>query len=277
MNFKPPVEIAQNACAAAVSKCNMPVRSMVVMGFLAGAYIAFGGFMMTVVTQDSAQYVGVGISKLLGGMAFAVGLMLVIVGGAELFTGNCLMPIGALSGCAKLSGVAKNWAIVYAANLIGSVVMAWLIYNSGLATGACGANALKIATAKTGIAFLPAVFRGILCNWLVVMAVWMSFSAMDIVSKYICCLIPVAAFVAMGFEHSIANMYFIALGIFIKNGDPATVEAASLAPEKLAGLNAAGYWGNIIPVTIGNMVGGILFVAVLYYIVFAKELGKKEN
>lgn len=277
MNFKPPVEIAKNACAVANAKGNMSVKAMLVMGFLAGAYIAFGGFMMTTITQDAAQYAGVGISKMLGGLVFAVGLMLVVVGGAELFTGNCLMPIGVLSGCVPLSKVLKNWGIVYVANLIGSVVIAWLVYNSGLASGATGVNALKIATAKVNIAFMPALIRGVLCNWLVVMAVWMSFSALDIVSKYICCVIPVSAFVAMGFEHSIANMYFIPLGMFIKAGSPEVIEAAALAPEKLANLTVSGFWGNIIPVTLGNMVGGILFVAVLYYLVFSGALGHENQ
>ena len=277
MNFKPPVEIAKNACAVANAKGNMSIKAMLVMGFLAGAYIAFGGFLMTTVTQDAAQYVGIGISKMLGGLVFAVGLMLVVVGGAELFTGNCLMPIGVLSGCVPIGKVLQNWGIVYVANLIGSVAIAWLVYNSGLASGATGVNALKIATAKVNISFTPALIRGILCNWLVVMAVWMSFSALDVVSKYICCVIPVSAFVAMGFEHSVANMYFIPLGMFIKAGSPDVVEAAALAPDKLASLTMSGFWGNIIPVTLGNMAGGILFVAILYYLVFSGALSHENQ
>ena len=276
MNFKPPVEIAKTACVVAKAKANMPIKSMLVMGFLAGAYIAFGGFLMTTVTQDVAQYAGVGISKMLGGAVFALGLMLVIVGGAELFTGNCLMPIGMLSGCTSFQSVLKNWTVVYIANFIGSIALAWMIYQTGLATGATGVNALKIAVAKVNLTTSQMIFRGILCNWLVVMAVWMSFSAMDVVSKYICCLIPIGGFVTMGFEHSIANMYFIALGLFIKGGDAATVELAAVAPDKLAALTMGGYWGNIIPVTIGNMVGGILFVAVLYYMVFSGALDEPK-
>ena len=171
----------------------------------------------------------------------------------------------------------KNWGIVYVANLIGSVAIAWLVYNSGLASGATGVNALKIATAKVNISFTPALIRGILCNWLVVMAVWMSFSALDVVSKYICCVIPVSAFVAMGFEHSVANMYFIPLGMFIKAGSPDVVEAAALAPDKLASLTMSGFWGNIIPVTLGNMAGGILFVAILYYLVFSGALSHENQ
>jgi formate/nitrite transporter len=277
MNFKPPVEIAKTACVVAKAKANMPIKSMLVMGFLAGAYIAFGGFLMTTVTQDVAQYAGVGISKMLGGAVFALGLMLVIVGGAELFTGNCLMPIGMLSGCASFQSVLKNWTVVYIANFIGSIALAWMIYQTGLATGATGVNALKIAVAKVNLTTSQMIFRGILCNWLVVMAVWMSFSAMDVVSKYICCLIPIGGFVTMGFEHSIANMYFIALGLFIKGGDAATVELAAIAPDKLAALNMGGYWGNLIPVTIGNMIGGILFVAVLYYMVFSGALEEPKE
>ena len=277
MNFKPPVEIAKTACVVAKAKANMSIKAMLVMGFLAGAYIAFGGFLMTTVTQDVAQYAGVGISKMLGGAVFALGLMLVIVGGAELFTGNCLMPIGMLSGCASFQSVLKNWTVVYIANFIGSIALAWMIYQTGLATGATGVNALKIAVAKVNLTTSQMIFRGILCNWLVVMAVWMSFSAMDVVSKYICCLIPIGGFVTMGFEHSIANMYFIALGLFIKGGDAATVELAAIAPDKLAALNMGGYWGNLIPVTIGNMIGGILFVAVLYYMVFSGALEEPKE
>ena len=277
MNFKPPVEIAKTACVVAKAKANMPIKSMLVMGFLAGAYIAFGGFLMTTVTQDVAQYAGVGISKMLGGAVFALGLMLVIVGGAELFTGNCLMPIGMLSGCASFQSVLKNWTVVYIANFIGSIALAWMIYQTGLATGATGVNALKIAVAKVNLTTSQMIFRGILCNWLVVMAVWMSFSAMDVISKYICCLIPIGGFVTMGFEHSIANMYFIALGLFIKGGDAATVELAAVAPDKLAALTMGGYWGNLIPVTIGNMIGGILFVAVLYYMVFSGALEEPKE
>lgn len=277
MNFKPPVEIAKTACVVAKAKANMSIKAMLVMGFLAGAYIAFGGFLMTTVTQDVAQYAGVGISKMLGGAVFALGLMLVIVGGAELFTGNCLMPIGMLSGCASFQSVLKNWTIVYIANFIGSIALAWMIYQTGLATGATGVNALKIAVAKVNLTTSQMIFRGILCNWLVVMAVWMSFSAMDVISKYICCLIPIGGFVTMGFEHSIANMYFIALGLFIKGGDAATVELAAVAPDKLAALTMGGYWGNLIPVTIGNMIGGILFVAVLYYMVFSGALEEPKE
>ena len=275
MNFKTPVELAKAACAAAKTKSAWTVPQMLIMGLLAGAYIAFGGFLNTVVTQDLAKYAGVGVTKFLGGAVFSVGLMLVVIGGAELFTGNCMMPLGTLSGCAPLSGVLRNWFWVYIANFIGSILVAVIIYLSGLATGPVGANALKIAAAKMSLPMDQAFFRAILCNWLVVLAVWMSMAATDIIGKIFAIFFPIMAFVASGFEHSIANMYFMAIGIFVK-GNEAVVTAAELSPDKLAAVDWAGYVHNLVPVTIGNMVGGILFVAVFYYLVFKHNLVKMD-
>ncbi|EFQ22678.1 formate/nitrite transporter family protein [Aminomonas paucivorans] len=275
MNFKTPAELAKSGCAVAKAKCAWSVPQMLIMGILAGAYIAFGGFLNTVVTQDLAKYAGVGVTKFLGGAVFSVGLMLVVIGGAELFTGNCLMPMGVMAGCATFSGMLRNWFWVYTANLIGSLLVALLVHLGGMDTGAVGVNALKIASAKMNLSMDQAFFRGILCNWLVVMAVWMSMAAQDIVGKVFSIFFPIMAFVASGFEHSIANMYFMALGIFAK-GDAAVVAAAELAPEKLASVGLGGYLHNLIPVTLGNMVGGILFVAVAYYLVFQKNLENME-
>ena len=275
MNFKTPAELAKSGCAVAKAKCAWSVPQMLIMGILAGAYIAFGGFLNTVVTQDLAKYAGVGVTKFLGGAVFSVGLMLVVIGGAELFTGNCLMPLGVMAGCATFSGMLRNWFWVYTANLIGSLLVALLVHLGGMDTGAVGVNALKIASAKMNLSMDQAFFRGILCNWLVVMAVWMSMAAQDIVGKVFSIFFPIMAFVASGFEHSIANMYFMALGIFAK-GDAAVVAAAELAPEKLASVGLGGYLHNLIPVTLGNMVGGILFVAVAYYLVFQKNLENME-
>ncbi len=275
MNFKTPVELAQSACAVAKAKSAWTIPQLLLMGILAGAYIAFAGFLNTVVTQDLAQYAGVGVTKFLGGAAFSVGLMLVVIAGGELFTGNCLMPLGTLAGCAPISGVLRNLFWVFTSNLIGSVLVAVLIYWSGLATGAVGANALKIAAAKMSLPMGQAFFRGILCNWLVVLAVWMSMAANDIVGKIFAIFFPITAFVASGFEHNVANMYFMALGIFVK-GNAAVVTAAELAPDRLAAVTWGGYWHNLIPVTLGNMVGGILFVAVFYYLVFMQNLEKMD-
>jgi len=271
MSFKTPVELAKSACAVAKAKSAWTIPQLLIMGILAGAYIAFAGFLYTVVTQDLAKYAGVGVTKFLGGAVFSVGLMLVVIAGGELFTGNCLMPLGTLAGCTPITGVLRNWFWVFLFNMLGSILIAVLIDWSGLATGAVGANALRIAAAKMNLPLQQAFIRGILCNWLVVLAVWMSMAAADITGKIFAIFFPIMAFVASGFEHNVANMYFMALGIFLKSND-AVVAAAELGPDQLASVTWAGYWHNLIPVTLGNMVGGILFVAVFYFLVFRQNL-----
>lgn len=271
MNFKSPVELAKSACSASKAKSSWTVTQMLLLGTLAGAYIAFAGFLSTVVTQDMAKYMGVGFTKFMGGSVFSVGLMLVVVAGAELFTGNCMMPLGYFAGCTPMKGILRNWFWVYIANFIGSILIAFFIYNSGLWNGAVGVNALKIAAGKMSLPFGQAFFRGILCNWIVVLAVWMSMAATDVIGKLFACFFPIMLFVASGFEHSIANMYFMAMGLFVKGSD-AIVAAANLPEAKLAAVNMGGFFHNLIPVTIGNMVGGILFVAVFYYAVFKTKL-----
>lgn len=271
MNFKSPVELAKSACSASQAKSSWTVTQMLLLGTLAGAYIAFAGFLSTVVTQDMAKYMGVGFTKFMGGAVFSVGLMLVVVAGAELFTGNCMMPLGYFAGCTPMKGILRNWFWVYVANFLGSVLIAFFIYQSGLWNGPVGVNALKIAAGKMSLPFGQAFFRGILCNWIVVLAVWMSMAATDVIGKLFACFFPIMLFVASGFEHSIANMYFMAMGMFVK-GSEAIVTAANLAPEKLAAVSMGGFFHNLIPVTIGNMVGGIIFVAVFYYAVFKTKL-----
>jgi len=271
MNFKSPVELAKSACSASQAKSSWTVTQMLLLGTLAGAYIAFAGFLSTVVTQDMAKYMGVGFTKFMGGAVFSVGLMLVVVAGAELFTGNCMMPLGYFAGCTPMKGILRNWFWVYVANFLGSILIAFFIYQSGLWNGPVGVNALKIAAGKMSLPFGQAFFRGILCNWIVVLAVWMSMAATDVIGKLFACFFPIMLFVASGFEHSIANMYFMAMGMFVK-GSEAIVTAANLAPEKLAAVSMGGFFHNLIPVTIGNMVGGILFVAVFYYAVFETKL-----
>lgn len=268
---KSPLEIAQTACTTAQTKSALSISQMLLLGILAGAYIAFGGFFYTVVTQDLAQYAGMGVAKLLGGASFTVGLILVVVAGGELFTGNCLMPLGALSGFATTREVLKNWFWVYVANFLGAAFVAFLLFESGLATGPVGVNALKIASTKMGLPFDQALVRGILCNWLVVLAVWMSLSASEVVSKVFAVFFPIMAFVASGFEHSIANIYFMTLGLLVRS-DPAVVSEAALPAKKLAAVTPAGFLHNLVPVTIGNIIGGALFVAIFYFLAYRKVL-----
>ena len=269
--FKSPVEIAKGACASSKAKSSWSIPQMIIMGILAGAYIAFAGFLATVVSQDLSKYVGVGFSKFLTGAVFSTGLMLVVIAGGELFTGNCMMVLGSFAGCQPFRGVARNWFWVYMANFLGSILVALLIYYSGLWRGAVGANALKIAAGKMSIPFVEGFFRGILCNWIVVLAVWMSMAAVDVAGKIWAIFFPIMAFVASGFEHSIANMYFMSMGLLVK-GSEAAVTASGLPAEKLANVGIGGFLQNLVPVTLGNMVGGILFVAVFYYLVFQKKL-----
>jgi len=274
MSFKTPSELAHGACNVAVAKSRWSVVQMLILGILAGAYIGFAGFLYTVVTHDLIGFAGIGFTKFLGGAVFSVGLMLVVIAGAELFTGNCMMPMGILSGCVTTGQVLRNWFWVYLANFLGSVLIAFLIFHSGLAAGPVGAHALKIAAGKMSLPFKEALVRGILCNWLVVLAVWMSMAATDIVGKIFAIFFPIMAFVASGFEHSIANMYFMFLGILLK-GSEKVVGLANISEGKLASVGWEGFFHNLIPVTIGNIIGGVFFVAILYFVVFKDKLQEK--
>ena len=271
MNYKTPAEIASAAVNAAAAKTRLSVPQMIVMGFLAGAYIAMGGCFMTVVTQDAAAVAGAGIAKLIGGLVFSLGLMLVVAAGGELFTGNCIMPIAVLSGRVTAGAALRNLVVVYFSNLAGGVFFALLIYMSGVLSPAAAQNALSIAAAKVSIPLPEMIVRGILCNWFVALAVWMAFGALDMTGKFIVCSLPVSAFVAMGFEHSVANMYFIALGLFLR-GDSSVLQRCSIPPEAMEKLTISGYIGNLITVTAGNIIGAAVFVAILYFIVFRKQL-----
>jgi formate/nitrite transporter len=236
-----------------------------VLGILAGAYIGFGGLLSTTVTFDMAAYFGTGFTKLLGGAVFSVGLMLVVIAGAELFTGNNLMVTSTLAKEISIRTMLKRWILVYIANFIGSIILALLFYLSGLwntGGGALGLTAVKIAYSKVSLGFWEAIIRGIGCNWLVCLAVWMALAARQTVGKIFAIFFPIMAFVAIGFEHCVANMYFIPTGIFLRTW------AGVRAPE---GINPTLLnWGtfavkNLIPVTIGNMIGGGLFVGLSYW------------
>lgn len=254
--FLPPREsidqIVQNG-KRVMTQCR---RRTFLLSLLAGMYIAFGAQLSTVVTQDLAAYAGMGISRLVGGAVFSVGLMLVVVCGAELFTGNSLLVSSLLHGEISLGKMLENWGLVLLGNLLGSLFMAWLLYESRLwQNGAVAKQALAIATAKCQLDFWVAFVRGVLCNWLVCLAVCMAVAARDITGKLLACLAPIMTFVASGFEHSIANMYFIPAGLLLK---------AELGVQEQALSWTTFMVGNILPVTLGNIVGGVLFVACAY-------------
>ena len=246
---------------------------MFVLAVLAGAYIGFGAQLSTAVKVGLADKVGAGFASLVGGAVFTVGLMLVVIGGAELFTGNNLISLACCHGKAAWTGLLKNWVVVYIGNFVGSIVLALIIFGGFYASmsatepTALATLALNTANAKVNLSFAEAFFRGIACNWLVCLAVWLAASSKDTIGKIFGIFFPIMAFVAMGLEHSIANMYFIPMGIFIQ--DIAGVTGGS------ANLNWAGFLGNnLLPVTLGNIVGGVFFVAVLYW--YAYLQGKKE-
>ncbi len=273
INFecKTPANIADTLSkTVCVQKTNASPSKLLVLGILAGAYIGFGAAFATLVSSDLAGYVGVGLTKLITGAVFSVGLMLVVIAGAELFTGNNLMLMSALDGKVQFKRVLWKWAIVYFANLIGSVLLAYIMYRTDLWEGGeflTGIQALKIANAKVNLSFSAAFFRGVACNWLVCLAVWMALASRNIIGRIFAIFFPIMTFVALGFEHCIANMYFIPMGMFLKG-----TQAAAASGLNLANLTMKGFFvTNLIPVTLGNIIGGTVFVAYLYWSVYVKE------
>jgi len=259
-----------------VKKTNESVLRLSVLGILAGAYIGFGAQLATMVTHDLAGLLGVGMAKFMSGAVFSVGLMLVVIAGAELFTGNNLIFLSLLDRQVGALKLLRNWGIVYFANLVGSLLLVALMYWSGLwktNNAAVGVAALKLADAKVNLSFLEAFARGILCNWLVCLAVWMAVSARDVVGKIFAIFFPIMAFVASGFEHSIANMYFIPMGLALKWD----VIAAAGLTDTFTNLTVGGMIvRNLIPVTIGNILGGAFFVSTLYWVVYIRK-GRAEQ
>jgi formate transporter len=258
--------MARRAVAAGVAKSDLAALSLFTLAVLAGAFIALGAQLATVVGVHAG--VGFGPARLLAGVAFSLGLILVVVAGAELFTGNMLLIIAWLSGAATTRAVLRNWLVVYAGNFVGAVLTAALVAASGqwtLADGHVGAAVLATAQAKLNLGFLEAVVRGILGNALVCLAVWLCYSARSNVDKIASIVPPTAAFVAGGFEHSVANMYF--------------VPAALLLPPSAGGtLTWTGFvLANLIPVTVGNMIGGVVFVGAVYWLVYLRRPAANER
>ncbi len=275
---KAPKTIAETvAQTVGVAKATSPWFTVFVLGILAGAYIGFGGLLSTTVTFDTAAKWGIGITKILAGAAFSVGLMLVVIAGAELFTGNNLMISSVLSREITFNTMLKRWAIVFVANFVGSIVVALLFYFSGLwktGDGALGAAAVKIAYNKISLSFGEALWRGVGCNWLVCLAVWMALAARQIIGKIFAIFFPIMAFVAIGFEHSVANMYFIPTGIFLING-ASLPGLGGLDPNFLGWFNFL--WRNLLPVTLGNIIGGGVFVGMSYWGAYLRPIKPPQS
>ncbi len=266
-----PAEMAHRAETIGVTKAGIPALNLLLLAILAGAFISLGANFFTVVTTDSG--LGYGVTRLLGGAAFSLGLFLVVVAGAELFTGNNLIVMAWASRRITTALLLRNWAIVYAGNLIGSLATVAIVVVSGqwrFDGYEVGASALRIANAKVNLDFEQAFALGILCNALVCLAVWLCYSARSNTDKALSVLFPITAFVASGFEHSIANMYFVPLGLLLKD-KAEVVDASGLADGALGNLTVLDFvTNNLVPVTLGNIVGGAVLVGVVYWLVYLR-------
>ena len=249
--YRPPA-IAKRVEAAGVAKVHLGFLQTLTLAVLAGAFISFGAMLFTLVMTGND--LGLGLGRLVGGIAFSLGLILVIIAGAELFTGNNLIVMAWADRKISATEVLRNWVLVYVGNFIGAVATAVFVYGSGtlgMGDGAVARTALSIAQAKVSLPYEQAFIRGILCNALVCLAVWLSYAARTVAGKILAIVFPISAFVALGFEHSIANMYFIPLGMMLDD----TITVGQLA-------------GNLLAVTAGNLIGGSVLVGLVYWIVY---------
>ncbi len=266
-----PKEIAVNYVTVGQGKVNTPVPKMFLLAILAGAYIAIGGIAST---TASVSIPLASVGKLAAGCVFPGGLIMVVLAGSELFTGNCLLVIPLLQKKITLHGMLKNWAVVYAGNFVGSLFIAAICvysHQAGLFDNKLAISIISTATAKAALSFGDAFLRGIACNFLVCIAVWLSFAATTVPGKIAGIFFPIMMFVVCGFEHSVANMYYLSAGLFAK-GMPAYLEAATAAGTDSSMLT----WGsmllkNLLPVTLGNIVGGAICVGAVYWYIYLKE------
>ncbi|MBA7571635.1 putative formate transporter 1 [subsurface metagenome] len=271
-----PSEMAQKAESTGVKKANLDTLSTMALAVLAGAFIAIGAVFATIAWTGTSSMIPWGWGRVLGGIAFSTGLVLVVVGGAELFTGNNLIVMAWVNRKFSTWHLLRNWGLVYVGNFVGAIGTVQFLFlgkQFEMAGGAVGMTALNIGLAKVNLDFLQAVVLGILCNALVCLAVWLSFSARSTVDRIVAVIFPIAAFVAAGFEHCVANMYFIPLAILIKSWAPATFwQAIGTSPAAYQDLTwYAFFLHNLLPVTIGNIIGGVFLVAVVYWFVYLRK------
>lgn len=260
--MKSPAEVARLYVDAGSQKAQLPVGKMFLLAVFAGMFIAMGGFASTVASYG---VVPVALGRMLSAMIFPIGLMMVLVGGAELFTGNSLMLMPVLQKRTTLVKMLLNWLIVFLGNFVGSVFIAWVVTTgsvrgeSGLYGGALSQVMINTAASKVSLSFLDAILRGILCNFMVCMAVWVSFAADELAGKIAALYLPILLFVLCGFEHCVANMYFIPAGLF----------AALYSGTSVEGLNWLTFIvRNLLPVTLGNLIGGALITGFGYWLVY---------
>lgn len=260
-----PHDVMENVIQTYEKKANYPYLKSMILGLLAGMFIALGGFASTIASHSVENF---GLAKFVAGSIFPIGLMLIILCGTDLFTGNILLVAPLLDKKITLKQVLINWIIIFFSNFVGAALISFLIYSTGnmeFNNFMLGGYALKVAATKGGLTFTKAFTSGILCNLLVCLAVWVSYTTKDMTGKILGIWFVIMTFIVSGFEHCVANMYYFSIALFCK-GNPAFAEAMKLPPEKLAKIDIPHIINNLIPVTLGNIVGGA-FVAAIFWIV----------
>ena len=271
VDMLPPTEVATKAAAMGVRKAHMSITTTLVQSMMAGGFVSSGALFATIAVAGASGMIPYGITRLLFGLVFCLGLILVVLAGAELFTGNVLIVIAWASRQVKTVALVRNWTLVYIGNLLGSLITAVIVYvgrEYRFGSGIIGQTALTIANNKAQLEFGQALALGILCNALVCMAIWLTLGGRTTTDKIMAILFPITAFGAAGFEHSVANMYFIPSALLIKIFDP---EFAASTGLNLDALTLTGFINNMIPVTIGNIIGGVVMVGAIYWFVYLRE------
>ena len=266
-----PAEVEAKAETLGVGKAGMSFKQSFVLAIMAGVFIACGGMFMLLVRSDGD--ISFIVKQLLGGFTFCLGLFLVICAGAELFTGNTMMIAGKLSSKYSWGKMLKSWVVVYIGNLIGSLIIVAILYYANYDAvngGAVGTAMVTVASAKASLPLEEMFFKGIMCNFLVCLAVWIGYAGRTIVDKFFAVLLPITAFVACGFEHCVANMFLLPMGLVTNMADSAAYEGVA----NVAKLDIASVSTNIGMVTLGNIVGGAIMVGFMYWLAFHK---KAEN
>lgn len=256
-----PAQIAERVTTMGVTKAKADALTLLVLAFMAGVYIALGAMLYTVVITDTG--LGFGFTRLIGGLSFCLGLILVVIGGAELFTGNNLLAMAWAGNFITTRELLRNWLIVYTGNIFGAVAVAFAIYWAGtgdMSGGKVGENLVQIAGLKAGLSFGTGFIRGVLCNTLVCLAVWLAMGGRSVTDKILAILFPISAFVAMGFEHSVANWFFLPAGMLLDGGFSISTQGTVI---------------NLVSVTLGNLAGGSLIVAGIYKLAYLR--GKTKN
>lgn len=274
-DFNNPSKVMELMVLNAKDKATMPVLKMIILGFMAGIFIGLGGCAANMASHSAAD---AGAAKLISGAIFPVGLMLIVICGGELFTGNCLMITGVIDKKIKPLGMLKNLVVVYLSNLLGTVFTAFCVCCIGqldASGGALGAYTIKLALGKVELGFGEALLSGVFCNILVCAAVLMGAAAKNIVGKIFGIFFPIFTFVICGFEHCIANMYYIPAAMFAASNESYTAKAAELygiTSAQLEALSLGGFLGNLLPVTLGNIIGGAVFIGATYYLAHKSHL-----